>query len=134
MAQPAALKSRFVVVKLNGTAIAGVRTKSLSIAGSPIDISSDDDDGIRKLLDVPGQVDVNIQVSGLVIVTAAAILRNLALARSARTVPMQFSYGGSPDTGFQGMFFPASYSENGEYNGAMLFEGEFQSADQISYA
>lgn len=127
-----AIKGRFVVVKINGTAIAGVRTKSISISGAPIDITSDDDDGVRKIMDEPGQVDVNIQVSGIVI--NPAVLRALSLNRTDRVVPMQFSYGGSPDQGFQGLFFLASYSENGEYNGSVLFEGEFQSADVITYA
>lgn len=128
----AGFKSRFCIVKLNGTTIAGVRTKSISIAGSPIDITSDDDDGVRKLLEVPGQVDVNISVAGLVV--SPTVLRNLALNRSNRLVDMQFSFGGSPDNVFQGKFYVASYSENGEYKDAMLFEAEFQSADTVTYA
>lgn len=125
-------KGRFVVVKLNGTAIAGVRTKSISINGSPIDITSDDDAGVRNLMDEPGQVDVNISVSGVVI--SPTVLRNLALNRTDRVQEMQFSFGGSPDNGFVGQFFLASYSENGEYNGAVMFDAEFQSAGTVAYA
>lgn len=125
---------RTVSVKWNGTTVAGVRTKSLSIAGSPVDVTNDDDAGVRKLLAVPGQVDVSISVSGIVLNNT---LRTASLSASSRIANAQFLAGGfegSPTNtqGISGDFFLASYKETGEYQGARTFEAEFQSAGAIT--
>lgn len=131
------IKGRAVLVKRSGVTIAGVRTKSLSIAGSPIDISSDDDAGVRKLMDEPGQVDVNISVSGVLVPGNSAVLSE-ALSTSDRVAAMQFIFGGfegSPANtwGFIGDFFMSSLNFSGEYQGAVTFEAEFQSTGPVSY-
>lgn len=132
------IKGRSIQVKRSGVVVAGVRTKSLSIAGSPIDITNDDDAGVRKLMDEPGQVDVNISVSGLLVPNNTALLAEL-LSTTDRVAPMQFNIGGfegSPVTGgwgFSGDFFLASANFNGEYQGAVAMELEFQSAGPVTY-
>lgn len=130
-----AIKGRSVTITRGGTLVAGVRTKSISINGSPIDITSDDDAGVRKLLDTPGQVDINISVSGIV---RNDTLRQEAVSTTDRVAATTFMYGGfegSPTNthGFSGDFFLASYTETGEYQGAVTFEAEFQSAGPITY-
>jgi TP901-1 family phage major tail protein len=127
----AAARGRSFVVRRAGRNVAGVRTKSITINGSPIDITSDDDAGIRKLLDQPGQIDVAIAVSGVLL---DDILAAEALEASDRVKLTQFLRSGSPDNGFSGEFFLASYKENGEHQGAVLFEAEFQSAGAVTFA
>ena len=127
-----AVAGRTVIVKRNAVAVAGVRTKGIKIAGSPIDVTNDDDAAVRKLLNAPGQVDVSLSVSGVLINDT---LRAEALGTSDRVAPMQFLYnsGVSPDSGFTGDFFMASYNETGEYQGSVTFEAEFQSAGTVTY-
>lgn len=130
-----AIKGRAVIVRRNGALIAGVRTKSISINGSPIDITSDDDDGVRKLLDAPGQVDVEISVGGVLMGEA---LRSEALSASDRVAATQFifpGFEGSPTNthGFSGDFFLAGYTESAEYQNAVTFEATFQSTGAVTY-
>jgi TP901-1 family phage major tail protein len=131
------IRGRAIQVKRGGTLVAGVRTKSITINGSPIDITSDDDAGVRKLLDQPGQIDVSISVSGVVV---SEQLRTESLSASDRVQATLFQYQdgyeGSPNNthGFSGDFFLASYTETGEYQGAVTFEAEFQSAGAVTYS
>jgi predicted secreted protein len=118
-----AIKGRAVLVFRNGTRVAGVRTKSITINGAPIDITADEDDGIRR------------SVSGVLLNES---LRAEALSTSDRIAATVFTYpgfDGSPANthGFSGEFFLASYSETGEYQGAVTFEATFQSAGQVTY-
>lgn len=130
-----AMKGRSVQIKRNGVVVAGARTKGISIAGSPIDVTTDDDDAIRKLLNEPGQLDVSINVSGLLV---SGALRDEALDTSDRVKPTEFIFGGfqgSPanTNGYSGEFFMSSFSINAEYQGAVAFEATFESADRVTY-
>jgi predicted secreted protein len=130
----AAIKGRAVIVQRNSVTVAGCRTKGLSIAGSSIDVTTDDDDGIRKLLDQPGQLDVSISVAG--ILTSDA-LRQEALQTSDRTQTTTFrmpdGWVGSPSMSLMsGNFFLAGYSESAEYQGAVTFEATFESAGAVT--
>lgn len=130
----AAIKGRSIIVQRGGVTLAGVRTKSLTINGSPIDITNDDDAGVRKLMDEPGQIDVGISVSG--ILTNDALLQE-SLSASDRTQTTNFvmpgGWTGSPSyQSLSGNFFMASFSITGEYQGAATFEAEFQSAGAVT--
>lgn len=125
-----AIAGRNIIVKRNGIAVAGVRVKGISIAGSPIDVTTDDDAGVRKLLDAAGQVDVAINVSGILVNDT---LRDEALEADDRVAPMTFEVGsGSPTDGYAGDFFMEGYNEGGEHQGAGTFEATFQSAGAVS--
>ena len=108
--------------------VAGVRTKSISINGEPIDITNDDDEAVRKLMDVAGEVSVEISISG---VAVGAVLRTEALTVADRVPATEFRYGATEK--FAGDFFLASYKETGEYKGAATFEATFQSASTVTY-
>lgn len=126
----AAVAGRNIIVKRNGVVVAGVRVKGISIAGSPIDVTNDDDDGVRKLLDNAGQLDVSINVSGILVNDT---LRDEALNADDRVATMDFEIGtGSPTDGYTGDFFMEGYSEGGEYQGAGTFEATFQSAGAVT--
>jgi TP901-1 family phage major tail protein len=128
-----AVKGRAVQVFRNSVLVAGARTKSLTINGSPIDVTTDDDDGVRKLLDQPGQIDVEITVAGVLVSDA---LRAEALSSSDRTQTTDFviqGWAGSPDhTKLSGSFFLSSYKESGEYQGSATFEATFVSAGAVT--
>jgi predicted secreted protein len=131
-----AMKGRAVVVTRNGTPVAGARTKSITINGSPIDVTTDDADAVQKLLDEPGQVDVAISVSGILL---NDLLTAESLSTSARVKATQFMFGGFSGSplnthGFSGNFFMESFAITGEYQGAVTFEASFKSADTVTFS
>jgi predicted secreted protein len=126
----AAIAGRNILVRRNGVVLAGVRVKGISIAGAPIDVTNDDDDGIRKLLDEAGQLDISISVSGVLMNDT---LRDEALNADDRVAPTAFEIGTtSPTDGYSGNFFMESYNEGGEYQGHGTFEATFQSAGAVT--
>jgi len=113
--------------------VAGVRTKGITVNGTPIDVTTDDSAGWRALLDLSGQNDVNITVGGVVV---GPTLRVESLDVASRVQPTEFNIPGAAAIGggkYAGDFFLASYAETGEYNGAMTFTAEFQSAGPVTY-
>lgn len=111
----------------NGNAIAGVREKGVTINGEPIDVTSDDDDGWRKLLTTPGQKQVDISVSG---VTKGHVLKADWFANNRqRTATITYPDG---DT-ITGTFHLVDYVETGTYNDATTFEANLQSSGAVTY-
>ena len=112
------------------TLIAGVRTKSLTINGSPIDKTNDDDAAIRKLHDEPGQIDVTITVEGVLV---AETLFAEALNATDRVLPTEFGWKGSITDGkMAGDFFMSSFAITGEYQGTATFSATFESAGAVT--
>lgn len=115
-------------------ALAGVRTKNLSINNEPVDVTNDDSDGWRTLLTEAGEKTVNLSLSGIVIDGG---LKEEAMADSdaspqadlVRHVTLTYPDGGV----IEGDFFLASYTETGEYNGAATFDCELQSTGAVSF-
>jgi predicted secreted protein len=113
------------------TLVAGVRTKSLSINGSPIDITNDDDAAVRKLLNEPGQIDVSISVAG--VLTNETLLQE-ALDAADRVQATEFRWPGSVTPGdLAGDFFLATFGITGEYQGHATFEATFESAGTVAF-
>jgi len=133
MAATLPTKGRSVQVKRGAspaTLVAGVRTKSITINGAPIDITNDDDTGIRKLLDEPGQLEVSISVSGIL---KNEVLLTESLQTSDRVQPTEFLWPGAVSAGsLSGDFFLASMGITGEYQGAVTFEAAFESAGAVT--
>lgn len=125
-------KGRAITVKRGAapTLIAGLRTKSMSINGSSIDITNDDDAGIRKLMQEPGELSMSITVAG---VTKDDLLRIEALSATDRVAATEFGFPGATPGKIAGDFFLASYSETGEYQGVSTFEATFESAGALTY-
>jgi len=122
-----AIKGRSIGVTWNGQAVAKVRTKGVQINNEPIDITGDDDDGWRNILEEAGEKQVNLTVAGVVVdsVLKEAALAEDVVAAAALTYP--------DGATLSGQFFIASYSETGEYNGAATFEAELQSKGPVAY-
>ncbi|MBX9758703.1 MAG: phage tail protein [Beijerinckiaceae bacterium] len=123
----AARVGRAVTLTWDGAAIDGVREKGIALAGEPIDITSDEDDGWRTLLATAGENQVTITMSG---VTKSNVLRAAWFA-GARTEAVVVTY---PSMGsFTGNFYLASYSESDPYNDATTFDCELQSTGEVTY-
>ena len=125
-------KGRALLLK-RGTAasevtLAGVRTKSMSINGEPIDVTNDDDAGWRTMLDMPGELSVEFSCSG-VAKNHTLLAEALSSTDRVQSTLLLWTGGGK----LQGNFFVVSYSETGEYQGGVTFEATFQSQGAVTY-
>lgn len=107
--------------------IARVKTKSMSINRSPVDITTDDAAGWRTLMAEAGRMEVDISVEGVAydnVLKAAA----LDIDRALDTVTLTWDDGYT----LVGSFFIASYEESGETEDAVQFSCEFQSSGSVT--
>lgn len=108
--------------------IQGVREKGIECNGEPVDISSDEDAGIRTLLDnTASQSHVNIKISG---VSKDTRLR-AAWHGNQRSQPVRLEYPGG--SSLAGSFFLASYNETESYKDASTFEATLMSSGAVTY-
>lgn len=108
--------------------IPGVREKGIELNGEPIDVTSDENDGVRVLLEnISAQDEVNVTVSG---VTKDTRMKQAWINR-LRTQPVLILY---PDlSSLSGTFFLSSYSETEPYNDASTFEATLMSSGLVTY-
>lgn len=108
--------------------IQGVREKGLECNGEPIDITADEDAGVRVLLDNTVAVkSVNLSISG---VTKDTRIRAAWFADEL-TQPIRLEYPGGAS--ITGTFFLASYTETEPYNDATTFQASLQSSGAVTY-
>lgn len=115
------------LIKKNNVAIAGVREKSLSWAGDAIDVTSDEDGGIRKLLEVYGQQQLSISVSG--IFKDDLTFRNIALNTGTTGLLTDITYEFSDGTTITGDVLLVGYEEGAPYKDATTFSVTLEYAD-----
>lgn len=114
---------RSYTIKKNDTAIAGVRTKSLSINHEPVDITTDDEDGFRTLLAEVGESSFELSVDG---VTKDSVLFDAATGTGSKLLTdITIDH---PNGVITGDVYLASYEETGAYNDAITFSATFQSS------
>jgi predicted secreted protein len=105
----------------------GVREKSLQLNGDAINITSDDDNGWRALLDVGAEDQVTINVSG---VTKDEVLKADWFG-GTRTKAMQVKYANGAI--IAGTFFLQSFTDTGPYNDAVTFQATFISTGIVTF-
>ena len=126
----AAAAGRKLIVRRDGQPIAALRSRTITLNGEPIDITSDDDNGAQTLLPEAGQVSFNISFSG-VMKDSDLIASHQALGASATFEDLEIEF---PDGAtLAGTFFFASLTITGEYNDAITVEGEFQSSGLATF-
>jgi len=130
----AAAVGRTLQIAIDGTPDvvinAQMREKSLTIDGSPIDITTDGDDGKRTLLEASGQEQIDISVSGVI---KDKTLRRIAHGASGTTRinPMTITY--EDGDAIEGDFRLNNYVETAPYNDAMTFTATLQSTGAWVY-
>ena len=115
---------RQVIVKRDGTVIAGARTKSVTINNEPIDVTTDDSAGFRELLEVSGERHFDMTVEG---VTKDSVLLSLVVAGTSLIDTFTLEFPGSPATTISGDFRMNNFQLGAEYNDAVTFTLELQS-------
>lgn len=122
-----AFVGRNVALTWNGTAILGVREKSPTLSGEPIDITSDEDNGWKALLEEVAVNMVSIALTG--VTKSDALRRDWFAGTRQRAVVITYPDGGT----ISGTFMLASYKETGAYNNAVTFDAEIQSSGEVTY-
>ena len=110
-----------------GTVIASVRTKSFTVDASPIDVTTDDDSGIRALLEDSGQHQVDISVEGLL--ANDSLLEQIidgTLFIQELTIKLPFTFVTTQAT-IVGDFRFNNFEVSGEYQDAITFTATLQS-------
>jgi predicted secreted protein len=114
---------RAYVIKKNSVAIAGVRTKSLSINHEPVDITTDEDDGFRTLLSVVGESSFELSVEG---VLKDDVLFDVATGTGSKLLTdISIDH---PEGVITGDMFLSAFESTGAYNEAVTFSATFQSS------
>ncbi len=116
-----------------GTVIASVRTKSFTVDSSAIDVTTDDDAGIRTLLEAPGQHMIDLSVEGLLanddlmqqIVDGTLFIQNLK-------IKLPFTFTTTQGT-IVGDFRFNNFEVSGEYQDAITFTATLQSTGTFTF-
>ncbi len=111
---------RDFAVKKNGTTIAAVRTKTVTWAGTPIDITNDDDDGATTYLaDAFGTTTLELSVEGM---TDDDVLCDLAFSGTAADKFLSdLTLERANGDAISGTFVLTQYVETGSYQEATTF-------------
>lgn len=120
----AAISGRDLIVKKDSTAIAGVRTKTIAIDNSPVDITNDDSDGFRLLGGFSGTRSLNISVEG---VWTDQIISDIASGADSGLLLTDITIDDGVDT-ISGDFFLASFERAGSNDGEVTYTAEMQSS------
>lgn len=126
----AAAIGRKLIVKRDGQVIAGLRSRTMTLNGEPVDVTTDDNDGAQTLLPEAGQVSFNISFSG-VMKDDTLLEAHQAMGAAAvfEDLEIEFPSGAT----LTGSFFFSSLTVTGEYNDAITIEGEFQSSGLTTF-
>jgi len=132
----AAAASRDLIIKKNSVRWLGITSKGVSIAKEAIDITSDEDNGFRTLLDDVGSKTLDISFSGVTKDTTIRTLINTDGSQLYTDITVEFPPVGAQTTGdtISGSFFLNSVSETGgDSNGTISFDGALQSSGAWTY-
>lgn len=125
----AAEYGRAVDFTWNAMPVLGVREKSLTVNGEPVNVTSDEDDGVQILLSEDAETSVQIELSG---VTKDAVFKEAKLAGGASlqsTAELTYTDGGV----LSGTFQLGPYSEGQPYNEAVTFTATLMSTGAVTY-
>ena len=119
---------RNIILEWDGSEIAGVRTKGVTINGDVVDISDDDSNGWRELLPEAGEITAEFKISGLV---KDDRLQVASLDHASRIHGVVLTY---PDGGIvAGNFALQNYSQGIEYKGYTTFDATLLSSGPVTF-
>lgn len=117
-------------IKDDTVVLAGVRTKTVTWGGEPVDVTTDDEASFRTLLAEAGQQQIDMTVEGVIKDDnlRGQILNNGGTIQLT-DINVEYPNG---DT-ITGNFVFVNYEETGTYNDAVTFTCGFQSSGQWTY-
>jgi predicted secreted protein len=122
---------RGLTVSWDGTVLVGARTIGMTINSEPVDITTDDDAGVRTLLAQPGVRSVDLQVAGVVgdEVALAEVFATLA-TQDHEAVSVALPTGNGT-VAFSGMMNNLQY--NKAYDGTVEYTANIMSSGALTY-
>lgn len=127
MALPGA--GRDVDLTWGGAVILGLREKGIALAGDPIDVTSDDDDGWQKLLQtgVVARKTVTISLSG--VSKDRILMADYFAGTIAKTAIITYPDG----TTLTGTFVLSAFSNGTPYEDAITFDATLMSSGAVVF-
>jgi len=128
--------SRDLIINKNSTRWLGINAKSVAVAKAPIDITTDEDNGYRLLLDKAGTKTLDISFSGVTKDNEIRKLINTEQIQLYTDIDVEFPPVGAQVTGdtITGDFYLADLTEDGSgSDGAITFSGSLQSSGEWTY-
>lgn len=131
-----AAASRDLLIKRGATRIAGVNSKSIAVAKEGIDVTTDEDNGYRLLLEEAGTKTLDISFSG---VTKDPELRAQIMTEQTQLltdITVEYPPIGSQATGDSitgNFYFNGQNETGGGSDGAIEFDGTLQSSGPWTY-
>lgn len=119
---------RKLLLKRDTAVIAGLRTKSMTVNNEPIDVTTDDDNGYRTLLEDSATKSIDISFDGLT-KDETLIEHAVTGAGLIEAYTIEFPYGGSITSDFR----LNNLEISGEHEDAVEFSGELQSTGEFTY-
>ena len=113
-------------------AVAALRTRTMTLANEPVDVTSDDDAGFRKLLADPGNKTLDISIEG-VVKDVATFNSLVALAVSGTDILESVSLLFPAIGTIAGDFIVSSFEIGAPYNEATTFSCTLQSAGAYTW-
>ena len=121
---------RHLKILKDGVAIAAVRTKTMALGRTPIDVTNDDSDGYQILLPAPGMRSANISVEGVATVNNYQAFLADWEADAFLDVTVQHPDGTSMEA--EHGFFLGNIEMSGEHDGYVAFTAELQSSGPVN--
>jgi predicted secreted protein len=118
---------RAIAFTWNGNAIPGVRQKAIKRNGAAVDVTSDENSGVRKLLEDAAQDNIDISLSG--VTKVRTLMQDWHAGTRTRAVVITYPDGST----LAGNFFLQDYTDTGPYNEAITFEAELLSDGPIIF-
>lgn len=124
-----AFVGRKATIQKGNTTVAAVRTRTVSINNEPVDITSDDDNGFRTMLQDPGTKTLDMSVEG--------VLKNttdfMGVAMSTTDILEGFSILFPGMGTIAGDFVVASFEVGAAYNESATFSATLQSSGEFTF-
>lgn len=124
----AAFVGRKATLSKGATLVAAIRTKSASINNEPVDITTDDDNGFRTMLQDPGTKTLDLTVEG--IIKDATLL---TIAMSTTNILDAFSLLFPTIGTLAGDFVVTGFETGAPYNEAATFSCTLQSSGAFTF-
>jgi len=116
----------------DSTTLAGVRSRGVTASNELVDVTTDDDNGWRTLLDNPGVKSMEVTISGITsdeVLLAVFFDANTSQGTLQGDLPSSLAVPGN----FTGTWGLSSYETNGDHDGAVEFSATFMSSGEITY-
>lgn len=129
----ASLKGSNLVLTWDGTVVAGVKSRSISIGNTSIDVTTDDSNAWRELLEDIGVSNVDLSVSG--IMTDDTLMTAALTGDVSATASFAFPAAvAGTSKALSGTFFMDSFNITGETEAGVTFDCTFKSSGAPTYA